>query len=274
MVELTRTVRFCLNGPVNGDQAPPRHNGFAAWPPMRGLGRFYQMHVRCRGEVDPVTGYFINIKQIDQAVRATGLPFLERIIQESPDTSLIAMGTLMRRLVDSLQPVLDQSVVQVRLDLTPFYNLTIGNRDMDHVIVRQQFDFSAAHRLHVDELSDEENREVFGKCNNPSGHGHNYRLEVALRAPVRDDGQVLNVEDIDALVDDVVIEKLDHKNLNVDVPQFEGLNPSVENIAKVIYEMLTPVIGDELSLEEVSVWETEKTMCTYSGPGAKVVAQA
>ncbi len=238
---------------------------------MRGLGRYYEMHVRCRGEVDPVTGYFVNIRHIDAAARQFAIPFLHDL--ESNHRGEIAMGQVMKSLMRLMQPALHDSVAAIRLSLTPFYSVSIRSDDMDAVLIRQQFEFSAAHRLHVPQLSDEENRRVFGKCNNPSGHGHNYRVEVCLRSRISMEGTVCDVERIDELVDRVVIQKLDHKHLNVDVPQFRdrsagggGLNPSVENIAKVIYDMLrdeTRSIGAEL--KEVSVWETEKTVCTYGG---------
>lgn len=258
MLELARTVRFCLN---DGDAPPPsRDNTFSAWPPMRGLGRFYQLHVRCEGEADPVTGYFLNIKEIDNAVRDHVLPYLQRKTGDAP------MGALMRDVISRLQAPLNDSVVHVRFELTPFYQMDIEASDMNSVILQQQYEFAAAHRLHVDALSDEDNREVFGKCNNPSGHGHNYRLQVAVRAPIDPGGRTLDVADLDAAVDDAVIEKLDHKHLNVDVPQFAELNPSVENIAKVIWDMLAaPVKNLGVDLDAVSVWETGKTVCTYRG---------
>ena len=137
---------------------------------------------------------------------------------------------------------------------------------MNAVIVRQQFEFSAAHRLHVDALSDQENRDVFGKCNNPSGHGHNYRLEVAVTSPSDAGGQICSADQLDKIVNEAAVERLDHKHLNLDVDEFQDMNPSVENIAKVIHTWLVPALESQgLSLEEVSVWETGKTVCTYRG---------
>lgn len=276
MIELSRTIRFCLDerGPGDSALAQPRTNTYAGWPAMRGLGRYYELTVTCRGEVDPATGYFMNIKFIDEAVRDEVLPYLAGLIADNPYPSDIPLGELMQRMVNLLEPPLDHSVRDITLHLTPRYALQIESHHMSHVILRHQYQFCAAHRLHVPELSDEQNREVFGKCNNPAGHGHNYRLEVALRAPIADNGDVLEVGELDALVDRVVIQKLDHTHLNQDVPQFQNLNPSVENIARVIWDMLADEVGDlgpmpGERLEEVCVWETERTVCVYRGPSEK-----
>lgn len=262
MLDLARTVRFCLN-----DAADPaaRDNSFAAWPAMRGLGRYYELGVRCRGRADAVTGYFINIREIDEAVRRCALPLFRKCLAEHGGDDA-PLGRLLADVLHAVGPDLGHTVVSVQLRLTPFHSLAMESHDMSHVLLRQQFEFAAAHRLHVPELSDEENRRVFGKCNNPSGHGHNYRLEVVARVPVGPHGGVMRVEELDALVNRVVIEPLDHKNLSVDVPAFEHRNASVENIAQVIYGMLAGPLADAgAGLDEVSVWETSKTVCTYRG---------
>ncbi len=266
MLELCRTIRFCLNDDAPGEM-PPRSNTFSAWPAMRGLGRYYEAAVCCHGEADPVTGYFLNIKHIDKAFRDHALPYLQELLASSDRSDNLPMGEVMRQLIERLQPQLGGSVVSVQLVLSPFYSLELRSQNMAAVLIKQQYEFSAAHRLHVSELSDSKNKEIFGKCNNPSGHGHNYRLEVAVSAPVDPQGRVLQVEQLDELVDEQVIEVFDHKHLNADLPAFANLNPSVENIARVIYDMLKQPLRDRLSaeLDEVSVWETSKTVCTYRG---------
>lgn len=287
MLELSRTVRFCINDPDPpgvsdpGDAAVPgtdpmsgedsRDNTFAARPPMRGLGRYYELDVTCRGEADPQTGYFINIKQIDEAVHRHARPCIHQALFGQGGTARSPIGGLMREMLSKLQPNLGGSVVLLALRLTPTYSIALRSDDMEHVLIRQKYEFSAAHRLHVPELSDQENRDVFGKCNNPAGHGHNYHLEVAVRLPIDPGGRTVDVEQIDAIVNQHAIEMLDHKHLNTDVPQFVALNPSVENIVKVIWEMLADRFrgfGAEAGLDELKVWETSKTVCCYRGPGA------
>ena len=285
VLELRREVRFCINDDdaiPNTDDAtgttavaadtpqPPRHNTFSAWPPMYGLGRYYALDVACRGHADPRTGYFINIKQIDRAVRDHALPHLADAAHGRGVPKPIPMGGLLRDCLALLQPALGDSVHRIELRLTPFHSLAMTADDPDRVLVRQQYEFSAAHRLHVPEFDDERNRAIFGKCNNPAGHGHNYRVEVVVAVPVDPRGGVPSVEQLDAVVDQYVIEPLDHKHLNADVPAFADRNPSVEHISVEVWGMLAQPMAHALpgaTLAEVSVWETDKTMCSYRGPG-------
>ena len=232
---------------------------------MRGLGRYYELDVTCAGEADAQTGYFINIKAIDQVVREHVLPMLADRVSDEADAAAMPMGQLMRDVFEAIDPPLDKTVSQVRLVLTPMLSLGIERDDMDQVVMRQQYEFSAAHRLHVPALNDEQNRVTFGKCNNLAGHGHNYRVEVAARCPVDAQGQALSPAELDAVVDREAIEKLDHKHLNIDVPQFAELNPSVENIVKVVWQMLVGKLPGGATLDEVKVWETGKTVCAYRG---------
>ena len=273
MLEVSRTVRFCVNDPPTSPAkphgGPARDNTFAAWPPIRGLGRYYELDVTCRGTADDRTGYFINIKHLDQAVQQHALPRIHRALARSAGSDNLPVGQLLRDMLADLQPPLRESVTRIVFRLTPTCRIALRSHDMDHVLIRQQYEFSAAHRLHAPGLSDQQNREIFGKCNNPAGHGHNYRLEVAVRLPIDPDGRTADVEQIDARVNRHAIELLDHKHLNNDVPQFARLNPSVENIVKVVWDMLAvrfDDLGPGASLEELSVWETSKTVCTYRGP--------
>ena len=261
MLSLSRTVRFCLNGDGSLAADAPRLNTFAAWPPMRGLGRYYELEVHCSGEPDPVTGYFMNITRIDAVVRSEALPLISDAAMAGDD-----VASLMRTLLETLNPVLDGSVVAVRLRPMPTWTICIEAKDMNHVLISQQYEFAAAHRLHVAALSEQENQDTFGKCNNPAGHGHNYRLEVTVRSGIEDDGHAMSPDALDALVDRHVVMVLDHKNLSCDVQQFAGLNTSVENIARVIWEMLADHVQEiGVELDHVRVWETAKTVATYCG---------
>lgn len=133
--------------------------------------------------------------------------------------------------------------------------------------LNQHFEFSAAHRLHNPTLSDADNRKTFGKCNNPAGHGHNYQVKVSITGTPGPDGTLLPVASLDEIVNRHVIDHLDHKHLNEQVPEFDqsagGVNPSVENIAMVVYRRLAPHVAPA-RLAAVTVWETPKTWAEYS----------
>ncbi|MEM6552524.1 MAG: 6-carboxytetrahydropterin synthase [Planctomycetota bacterium] len=264
MLALSRAVRFCL-ADAPSDTTPARSNTFSAWPPPAWLDRYYELTVTCHGEADPLTGYFINIKHIDTAVREHALPVLRDAIALAP-ADRPPLAELMHRVADALQPPLNDSVATLDLALTPFVRLLLHTNHMQQVFLKQRYSFSAAHRLHVPSYSDQENRETFGKCNNPAGHGHNYHLEVVARCPVDDHGQSLSVAALDDAVDEHVIEALDHKHLNEDVAAYADHNPSVEHIAADIWDRLAGHMPGPATLDEVTVWETEKTACTYRGP--------
>ncbi len=123
--------------------------------------------------------------------------------------------------------------------------------------------FNAAHRLHNAAWSDEENTRVFGKCNNPNYHGHNYDLIVRLSGEIDPKtGYVFDTKVLSDLIKKYVLDKLDHKNLNLDVTEFETQNPSAENIAIVIYDILREKISHEYDLK-ITLFETERNYVEY-----------
>ena len=133
------------------------------------------------------------------------------------------------------------------------------------VRLSQKFEFSATHRLHNPAISETENRRVFGKCNNPHGHGHNYELQVTLRGKPDVNGVLIEIPAFERIVAGTVIDRFDHKNLNLELPEFKELVPTVENIAMTIYRLLKPRFeGERATLASVTVWETPKTWCEYS----------
>lgn len=126
--------------------------------------------------------------------------------------------------------------------------------------------FSACHRLHSKHLSDEENKQVFGKCNWANGHGHNYKLEITLYGEVdRQTGMVMNLTELKSIVQRHVLDVLDHRNLDLDVPYFESRVSSVENIAIFVWEQILRNLPDPALLHEVKVHETEKNIAVYRG---------
>lgn len=131
------------------------------------------------------------------------------------------------------------------------------------VAVFRKEHFNAAHRLHNPNWSDEKNEEIFGKCNNKYYHGHNYEIIVKVSGePDPDTGYVYDMKVLSDLIKANVSNKFDHKNLNLDVPEFENLNPTAENIVVVIYNILRDKIESELDLK-VTLYETERNYVEY-----------
>jgi 6-pyruvoyltetrahydropterin/6-carboxytetrahydropterin synthase len=123
--------------------------------------------------------------------------------------------------------------------------------------------FNAAHRLHNPEWSDEVNRQVFGKCNNPNYHGHNYELVVSLIGePDPNTGYLFDLKVLSDMIKEHVLTKLDHKNLNLDTQYFKELNPTAENIAIVIWRILRQQIDSALELK-ITLYETERNFVEY-----------
>ncbi|AWX45479.1 6-pyruvoyltetrahydropterin synthase [Flagellimonas maritima] len=133
------------------------------------------------------------------------------------------------------------------------------------VKVSRKANFNAAHRLYRPDWSFDKNDAVFGKCNNPNYHGHNYDLIVSITGEIdKETGFVMDLKVLKDLIKEYVEEALDHKNLNEDVPEFKKLNPTAENIAVVIWNKLRPYIAETKELEIV-LYETPRNFVTYSG---------
>lgn len=123
--------------------------------------------------------------------------------------------------------------------------------------------FSCAHRLHNENWSNEKNIEIFGKCNNPNFHGHNYELEACIIGEINPEtGYVIDTKILSDIIKQEIIERFDHKNINLDVEEFKSLNPTTENVARVIYNILRAKI--DLSLElKIKLYETRKNYVKY-----------
>jgi 6-pyruvoyltetrahydropterin/6-carboxytetrahydropterin synthase len=133
------------------------------------------------------------------------------------------------------------------------------------VTVSRKAHFNAAHRLFRKDWSMEQNNAIFGKCNNPNYHGHNYELIVSVTGEIdQETGFVVDVKILSDLIKEHIENAFDHKNLNLDVPDFEKLNPTAENIAVVIWQKLRTHINLNLDLEVV-LYETPRNFVTYKG---------
>jgi len=128
----------------------------------------------------------------------------------------------------------------------------------------RRYRFSASHRLHTEHLSEEENNRIFGKCNNPYGHGHNYVVEVSVSGDVDPaTGMIANLADLDAFVQHQVLDEFDHKSLNEDVPAFRDIVPTTENVCIEIFRRLKSF--PKAKLERIRVEETGKNSFEYAG---------
>lgn len=136
---------------------------------------------------------------------------------------------------------------------------------MPLVYVTRRVHFNAAHRLHNPNRSDEWNRRVFGKCNSPNWHGHNYVLEVTVVGePDPETGYVIDLSELKRIVEEKIVSKCDHANLNLDVDFMQGIMPSTENFVVAIWRELEPELPSG-SLNVVRLYETERNMAEYRG---------
>ena len=132
--------------------------------------------------------------------------------------------------------------------------------------ITKRVQFSASHRLHNPELSDEENREIFGLCNNPNGHGHNYEVEVVVKGEAAPDtGMVTNLRTIKQVLEDFVLKPAAHRSLDHEVPFMKGRLSTTENLAIAIWDVIVPHIV-EGTLHLVRVRESENNIVEYTGP--------
>jgi 6-pyruvoyltetrahydropterin/6-carboxytetrahydropterin synthase len=136
------------------------------------------------------------------------------------------------------------------------------------VTLTRRYHLSASHRLDCEALSPQENRDVYGKCNNPHGHGHNYRIEVTVQGPVDPaTGMVMNMADLDAVVRESVVERFHLANLNAD-PLFQREVPTTENLCRTVYRLLSGSLAQG-KLERIRIEETENNFFEYAGEAAR-----
>jgi len=261
MHRLQRQVRFTINpfldAPVLGA------NSFCSKPAGEGLGLFLEIGVAVVGPANEDTGFVINVLDIDKAVRQYVVPIFTDTIKtkyrRAEHITIAALVTLLHQaqaaLTGKLRPA---TLSNLTLKLNPYRNIAIDCEDNNMVYLSEKFEFAAMHKLWNDKFTAEQNFEAFGKCANPSGHGHNYIVEVTVKAPEGSDA--LKIGQFEQIVDQRLISLIDHKNLNADVPEFQKTNPTIENLAVFAWQKLAP-----LKLHSITVWETDKTSCSYYG---------
>ncbi len=208
------------------------------------------------GRVNKSSGLIVNVSHIKKMVRA---------YLETHDVYCTSIYDILSWAGRSFVSIFDNCTLsKVKLEYDDNnYSVLTGSLNM--ITITRIYELAAAHRLWNDQWDSEKNFQEFGKCANPNGHGHNYTLEVSVRCDKDDiNSYGLEVDQLDALVEMHVIDKLDHKNLCLDIPEMKGMVPTVENMVVVVWEMLEDkIINGKLS--NLRIWETQNTYADYSG---------
>lgn len=247
---------------------------FGKWASRWGHGHNYVAEVTVEGEIDPQTGMVVNITDVDRVMKkhVTGLLADKHLTYEvphfadnPPTTENIAAFIAERFTANFTDPRARLARVIVWETPTLWATLLVG-KEKTMVLLTRALDFAAAHRLHAPGLSDEENREIFDKCNNPAGHGHNYGVEVTVAGEIDPKtGMIVDLVALDRVLKAEIMDRFDHKHLNQDTRDFATLNPTSENLTKVIWDHLEGKIPEPARLYRVIVRETDRNYFEYYG---------
>jgi 6-pyruvoyltetrahydropterin/6-carboxytetrahydropterin synthase len=263
MYKLGRAVRFSVNPFLPEDI--DGFNSFASKPAGEGLSIFFELSVEVVGDIEPTTGFIVDVADIDKNVREFAVPiFAQRVRTDFRRRKHIGFFDIVELLKSSWEQLSNRfgkvRLSKLSLKLNPFRKVAVDSENLEMVYFSEKFEFAATHKLWNDDFSEQRNLEIFGKCANPTGHGHNYIVEVTIGMPTGRDS--FCVGDFERVVDDELIKVVDHKNLNADVAAFSKTNPTVENIAAFAWNKLVGKFG-KASLHCVTVWETDKTYSSY-----------
>jgi 6-pyruvoyltetrahydropterin/6-carboxytetrahydropterin synthase len=265
MHTLSRQIRFSVD-PFRSEQVMG-YNSYASKPCGEGLSFYFSLWVELTSPLDPDTGFVINVSEIDKIVRRQAVPLFERTVttamrgQQSLElTDLVLLLGQSFKVIGGCFEV--QRLTGLGLELNPFRKLLIQAENDGMFTYSEKFEFAAMHRLWNDRFDEAKNVELFGKCANAAGHGHNYVLEVSVS---RERGREANgwICEFEKAVETQFLDLVDHKNLNVDVAGFESLNPTVENLAYFAWERLDGQFQHS-TLEKITVWENDRTFCSYT----------
>lgn len=239
---------------------------FGPWASRFNHGHNFTLDVTVEGKIDPVTGMVVNIKRIDDVLKER---IVSRFDQRSINDEIEAfedrapsLENLMLYIRDDLQGNLPPECAFIGLRLEEMPTL-YGELDTKMTLTRT-YEFAASHRLHSPSMSDEENVALFGKCNNPAGHGHNYILEVTIEGqPDPRSGMMADLGTLDEVVSSEVVDRYDHKNLNEDLPEFTGRPTTTEIVTQEIFNRLKERVPARL--HRVRLWETARNMFEVTG---------
>lgn len=224
-------------------------------------GHEYALDIAFDGPISASDGMIVNISDLKPLISAAlqpldgafldeNSPFFNHVRPTAENIALHLWHTLPRTVASG-------TLRRLRLQESRRVGVEITSHTMK---TSRTYEFAAAHRLFAPQLSDEENFGRFDKCSNAAGHGHNYNLEVTISGqPDAQSGFIILPKTLDAIVDEEVYARFDHKHLNVDCPEFEGLIPTSENLARVIWEILDARLQKEgFQLAKIGLHETHK----------------
>jgi len=265
MHKLSRCVRFTINPFLPKDNVG--FNSYASEPSGEGLGIFFELAVELSGEIDEDSGFVVNVIDIDRNVREFVVPIFARRVRKrfrkGEHIGLPEIAELLELTRKKLSDKFNKATInKLSLSLNPFRKVVVDCEDSKMVYFSEKFEFAATHTLWNAKFCRRRNLELFGKCANPTGHGHNYIVEVTIKMPVGEER--FQAGDFEEVVDDGLIKLVDHKNLNADVPEFGKTNPTIENIAVFAWNRLSGKFSRAV-LYCITVWETDKTFCSYYG---------
>lgn len=237
---------------------------FGAYAGPHGHGHNYTLDVTVAGPVDERTGMIMNMAELKAIVGAVLEEFDHRHLNEDTPYFVALVPTtenVVRVLWALIAPRLPAGVRLDHLRLYELADLWADYDGSDEATFARSYGFSAAHRLHAPGLSDEENRALYGKCNNPAGHGHNYTVEVSVAGPVDPErGTVIDLEAMDAAVRSV-LDRMHLRHLDRELPAFAGRPSTGESIVAVLWDELAPRLAGRL--RHLRLWETRKNAFVY-----------
>lgn len=271
-VKLQRRITFSSGHRYWLNRLSPEENRaiFGPWASPYNHGHNYVLWVTAEGKVDPVNGMVVNIKWIDDLLKERVLkPFDQKSINDevpeffdlspSIENLLIHFSSLLEDLPGGAR------LTHLKLEEHPLLygelDLTLHQGPM--ISLTRIYEFAASHRLHTDALSPEENVRLYSKCSHPHGHGHNYVLEVTVSGqPDPISGMLADLTALDQVVEEKIISRYDHRNLDLDVEELQGLVTTSENVAQAIFAKLDSQVPGRL--ERVRLHETARNIFEVS----------
>jgi len=268
VVRLTRRVSFSAGHRywLSSLSAEENRHLFGEWASPYNHGHNYGLDVTIVGEVDVKTGMVVNIKQLDDIVR-------RKVVSQFDGKSLNDEVNFFQTHASSVENILQYvrdvlsdgslpagtELIGLRLEETPLLYGELVKKDGHWMTsITRTYEFAAAHRLHSELLSEQQNEDLYGKCHNPSGHGHNFVLEVTVQgSPEPRTGMIANIVDIDDKVNELVVERYDHKHLNIDIPEFKDRVITSEVLVEEIFKVLDGKLPAKLA--RVRLFETARS---------------